>query len=361
MYRRLPMTLRELGWRDDEPIPAMAPADVMGRVAVEHRNGYQLYTEAGEFSAELAGRLRYHAEREGPPTHPVVGDWVVVRPRPGEPKGVIQSVLPRRTQFVRGAAGSEGVPQVVAANIDVVFLVSALDGELNPRRIERYITLAREGGSQPVVVLNKADLCDDVDAERRRAEPAAPGIPVLVVSALEGSGLSGLDPSFVDNQTVALLGSSGVGKSTLINRLLGRHAQLVGELRCDGKGRHTTTTRSLLTRPGGGLVLDTPGMRELQLWEGCDGHEAAFADVEDFTGACRFRDCSHVNEPGCAVIAAVQAGTLSNERWASYHKLRGEIAYLDARHDQHARGARKRDDKARNRALYRWLDERKNW
>ncbi len=355
------MTLRELGWRDDEPLPEIAPGDLLGRVAVEHRNAYQLYTESGEISAELSGRLRHQVEQKGPVTHPVVGDWAVVRPRPGEAKGVICAILPRKTQFVRGAAGSEGVPQVVAANVDVVFLVSALDGEFNPRRIERYITLSRDGGARPVIVLNKADLCDDVQAHRNRAQSAAPETSVLVVSALEGSGLLGLDPSFVDNQTVALLGSSGVGKSTLINRLLGRDVQRVGDVRSDGKGRHTTTTRSLLTRPGGGLLLDTPGMRELQLWEGGEGHEAAFADVEDFAGDCRFRDCSHVNEPGCAVIAAVAAGTLSSERWESYHKLRGEIAYLAARDDPQSRREFKRDDKVKNRALYRWLDERKRW
>jgi ribosome biogenesis GTPase len=353
------MTLRELGWRADWAVPAMGPGDVLGRVAVEHRNAYEVYSEAGEISAEVSGRLRHQLAGDSRENHPVVGDWVVVRLHPGEAKGTIQAVLPRRTQFARGAAGSEGVRQIVAANVDVVFLVSGLDGELNPRRIERYITLARDGGTQPVVVLNKADLCDDVERERRRAESVAIDLPVLVVSALEGTGVSGLEPSFVDNQTVAFLGSSGVGKSTLINSLLGRDAQRTGDLRSDGKGRHTTTTRSLIARPGGGLVLDTPGMRELQLWEGGAGHESAFADVEDFAGGCRFRDCTHTNEPGCGVIAAVEEGLLSQERWASYHKLRREIAYLESKSDPQARDDRHRGGKVSNKAFYRWLDKRK--
>jgi ribosome biogenesis GTPase len=203
------MTLRELGWRADESLPSMAQGEVLGRVAVEHRNAFALYTEAGEVSGEVSGRLRHHASTDAGGLYPVVGDWVVVRPHSGEAKGAIQAVLPRRTQFVRGAAGTEGVPQIVAANVDVVFLVSGLDGELNPRRIERYITLARDGGAQPVVVLNKADLCDDVDRERRRAAVAAVGVPVLIVSALEGTGVPRLEPAFIDDQTVAFLGSSG--------------------------------------------------------------------------------------------------------------------------------------------------------
>jgi ribosome biogenesis GTPase len=355
------MTLRELGWRANEPLPPLAPGEVLGRVAVEHRNAFALYTEAGEISGEVSGRLRHRASSDAGELFPVVGDWVVVRPHSGEAKGAIHAVLPRRTQFVRGAAGMEGVPQIVAANVDVVFLVSGLDGELNPRRIERYITLARDGGAQPVVVLNKADLCDDIDCERRRAAAAAVGVPVLIVSALEGTGVPGLEPAFIDDQTVAFLGSSGVGKSTLINRLLGRCAQRTGLVRSDGKGRHTTTTRSLFARPGGGLVLDTPGMRELQLWEGSAGHESAFADVEDFTGNCRFRDCSHRSEPGCAVLEAVRAGELSQERWESYHKLRREIAYLESKNDPQARDDRNRGEKVRNKAAYRWIQEKRKW
>jgi ribosome biogenesis GTPase / thiamine phosphate phosphatase len=352
-------TLRDLGWRGDDVPLAPATGELLGRVAVENRNGYQLYTEVGDLSAELSGRLRHVSDGGRAPMRPAVGDWVWVRPRPGEAKGVIQIVLPRRTQFVRGAAGSEGVPQVVASNVDTVFLVSAIDGEFNPRRIERYLTLARESGVEPAIVLNKADVCSDVDALRLQAAVVAPGVPIFVVSALEGYGLSGLSPAFMDNRTVAFLGSSGVGKSTLINRLIGREAQRVGDIRSDGKGRHTTTRRELLLRPGGGLVLDTPGMRELQLWEGGDGIDAAFAEVEDFAAECRFRDCAHRDEPGCAVTAAVRSGRLAAERLESYQKLRREIAHLEARADDRVREERKRNEKVQNRQLYRWLDQKK--
>jgi RsgA GTPase len=183
----------------------------------------------------------------------------------------------------------------------------------------------------------------------------------LAVQKHHRDHMPGLEPAFIDDQTVAFLGSSGVGKSTLINRLLGRHTQRTGGLRSDGKGRHTTTTRSLFARPGGGLVLDTPGMRELQLWEGSAGHESAFADVEDFTGNCRFRDCSHTTEPGCAVLEAVRAGELSQERWESYHKLRREIAYLESKNDPQARDDRNRGGKVRNKAADRWIQEKRKW
>ena len=326
------MNLQELGWSDQlatefEPhaVEGLAPA----RVAVEHRGGYVLYTEAGELRAEVAPRLRSRAS--GRADFPAVGDWVAV----GD--GYIHAVLPRRTKFSRKVAQAEAEEQVVAANVDVVFLVTALGLDFNVRRLERYLIMAWESGAQPVVVLTKCDLDEDVDAARAEAEAIAFGVPVVATSAVTGTGLDELRAHIVPGQTVALLGSSGVGKSTLVNRLAGRDLLKTQELRSDGRGRHTTVHRELILLPGGGLVLDTPGMRELQLWESDEGVAQAFSDVEELITLCRFADCAHRTEPGCAIHAAIASGTLPEERYASYEKLRRELHYLEIRLDKRAR------------------------
>jgi ribosome biogenesis GTPase / thiamine phosphate phosphatase len=351
------MTLAELGWRGG-PATGAVPGEIIGRVAVEHAGGYVILTEAGALFAEVSGRLRHETALGHTPGLPVVGDWVALQPWPGEDRATIRSVLPRRSQFARKSAGRGCEAQVIAANVDVVFLVSGLDGDLNPRRIERYLTLAWEGGARPVVVLNKADLCDDPQGAATRVAAVAPGVPIHVVSAMSQTGLDALGAYFEDHRTAALLGSSGVGKSSLINLLVGREAQQVQEVREDGRGRHTTTRRELLVRPGGGLVVDTPGLRELQLWEGGDGIDAAFAEVEDLARGCRFTDCSHRDEPGCAVRAAAADGALPPGRLESYHKLRREIRHLEARQDKRAQAELKRRDKALHRAANKELRRR---
>jgi ribosome biogenesis GTPase len=353
------MTLDELGWGRcfASPFTPASPGETVGRVGAENRGGYVVYTAAGEVSAEVSGKLRHDAQFGRPPGFPAVGDWVVLRPLPGEERATIRAVLPRRSLFARKEAGRRTAPQVIAANVDVVFLVSALAGDLNPRRLERYLTLTWNSGAEPVVVLSKADLCADIPAALDRVAPAAGGVPVHVISTFSGLGLDPLEAYFLGHRTVALLGSSGVGKSTLINRLIGREVQRVQEVRDDGRGRHTTSRRELLVRPGGGLLLDTPGMRELQLWEG-DGVETAFAEVEDLAGQCRFTDCTHRSEPGCAVHAAIEAGHLPAERLQSYHKLQGELRHLEAKHDARARAEQKRYEKLVHRAAYKWLREK---
>jgi len=354
------MTLEELGWRAsfDLAPEQVAPGWLVGRVAVERRGSYVVYTESGELSAEVSGKLRHEVEQGRVAGLPAVGDWVGIRPRPGEGKGIVQLLLPRRTQFSRKVAGRRQDAQVLAANVDVVFLVSALTADFNVRRLERYLTLAWEGGIQPVIVLSKADLCADLQSVQAKAVASAPGVPIHVISTFSGLGLLELPAYFHDQRTIALLGSSGVGKSTLINRFIGKEVLPVGEIREDGKGRHTTTERELLLRPGGGLIIDTPGLRELQLWEGGEGIESTFADIEELAGDCRFEDCAHDTEPGCAVRAAIEDCTLDSERFASYLKLRAEIRHFESKQDAGIRDQRKRHAKMLNRALYKRLKEK---
>jgi ribosome biogenesis GTPase len=264
---------------------------------------------------------------------------------------VIEAVLPRRSAFKRKEAWQRTVAQVVAANVDTVFLVTAFGGDLNARRIERYLTSAWDSGSNPVIVANKADLAEDRLLELADVEAVALGVPVLVVSAATGEGLDELELHLRPGQTVALLGSSGVGKSTLVNRLAGRELLATQEIRPDGRGRHTTTHRELVPLPSGALLLDTPGMRELQLWADEEVLDSTFAEIAELAAECRFSDCSHEHEPGCAVKAAIADGSLPRERFASYRKLQREIRALEIRKDARLKSESRKEMRRRQRRM----------
>lgn len=290
-----------------------------------------------------------------------MGDWVALQPPRGADRGLIEAVLPRTSVFSRKVAGREREEQIVAANIDIVFLVAGLDGEFNARRLERYLAMAWESGAMPMVVLSKADASRDLAQAVRDAEQVAVGVSVLPTSVKTGEGIEALRARLAAHKTGALLGSSGVGKSTLINALVGFDRQATQEVRVrDKKGRHTTTWRELVRLPGGGLLIDTPGMREIQLLDADLGVQDTFADVESLAAECEFRDCTHGPEPGCAVKRAVAAGTVSADRLASYHKLRAELAFMDRRGDKRAQAAKKAADKMSNKALSQRLKDRQD-
>jgi ribosome biogenesis GTPase len=319
------------------------------RIGADFGVEYVLFSARGDLRATIPGRLRM-AIRKGESVRPVVGDWVTFE-AVQEGTSVIQAVLPRRTQLARKAAGRTDEEQVVAANIDVVFIVSGLTRDLNPRRLERYLALAWDSGAQPVLVLTKADLCEDVLAARERIATLAPDVALHVVSNVTGEGLEVLWRYIGGNRTVALIGSSGVGKSTLINRLLGAARQEVGEVREDDKGRHTTTHRELFVLPQGGLVIDTPGMRELGMLENEEGVRTAFTDIEELAAGCRFNDCRHENEPGCTVQQAARDGKLAPERLESFRKLQQEASRLEYQRDAQAQARQKQETKKATRAL----------
>ena len=343
--------LASLGWSPWFAEAFVRHADqglVPGRVTREHRGLFRVQAEVGEYVAELAGRLRHEAR--GRADLPAVGDWVALLPAAAGLRATIQAVLPRRSRFARKAAGEEHDQQVAAANVDTVFLVSGLDHDFNLRRIERYLVMARESGARPVIVLNKADLSADAESARREVEEVAGGAPVHLVSVREGTGLEALEPYLRPRETVALLGSSGVGKSTLLNRLSGAQRQATREVRAhDSRGRHTTSHRQIFVLPTGALMVDTPGMRELQLWDAGAGLDATFDDVEALAASCRFGNCAHGAEPGCAVREALAQGRLDEGRFASYLKLRGEGARLAREQDKRARS----DANRKVRSLHR--------
>ena len=309
------------------------------RVVVQQRGLYGLATAAGEATGQLSGRFAHEAAAGD---YPVAGDWVAIAPRPAEASATIHHLLPRRTAFVRKAV-SRGGGQVVAANADVAFLVASLNQDLNARRIERYLATAWESGASPAVVLTKADLCADREALKARIEAVALGVPVHAVSALTGEGLERLNEILAPGQTAALLGSSGAGKSSLLNALAGRPLMATQPVReHDARGRHTTTHRELILLPNGRLVLDTPGMRELGVWDADAGVSTAFADVDALISLCRFRDCAHETEPGCAVRSALADGRLDTGRWRNYAKLRRELAHLERKNDPRAQSEQRR-------------------
>jgi ribosome biogenesis GTPase len=288
-----------------------------------------------EIETTLAGRLKHLATSRG--ELPAVGDWVAVRIRAGEERGAIVGVLPRRSRFSRRMAGQVTDEQVVAANADIVFIVMALDGDYSPRRLERYLLLTRESGASPVVLLTKPDLCDDVAARVAETVAIAGDAPVHLVRAPTNMGVDDVAGYLAPGRTGAFLGSSGVGKSSIINRLAGADLQRTREVReADSKGRHTTTHRELVVLPSGGLVIDTPGMRELQLWDAGSAVRGTFDDVEGLVEQCHFADCRHREEPRCAVKAAVEDGRLPAARLESYHKLQDELAHLARQQDQRA-------------------------
>ncbi|MFA6107840.1 MAG: ribosome small subunit-dependent GTPase A [Candidatus Latescibacterota bacterium] len=347
------MDLVEVGWGEDW-IRTFAPLAMQGLAPgrVIRLNGptCTVLAAPGELTGELAGRLRHRATSAA--KLPAVGDWVGLRLLPGEERAVVEEVLPRRTCFSRRAAGGRDDEQVLAANLDTVFLICGLDRDFNLRRLERYLTLAWDSGAAPVAVLNKADLCDRLAERVAQVEGLGGAFPVHPVSATAMTGLEPLRPYLGPGRTVALLGSSGVGKSTLLNALIGREVARVGALRTgDGKGRHTTTHRELILLPGGGALIDTPGMRELQLWADSQSLGDTFEEIEAFAGECRFTDCTHLSEPGCAVLLALREGRLSATRLESWRKQERELRHLASRQgDQEAR----RQIKERGRRIALW-------
>jgi ribosome biogenesis GTPase / thiamine phosphate phosphatase len=349
-------TLEALGWNSFFAVQARRFPDLEpARVTVEHKHFYRVMLQGGELRAEVAGRLRHQATgREG---FPAVGDWVLVQPRPLEQRATIHRVLDRRSKISRKVAGLETQEQILAANINTAFLLQSLNRDFNARRLERYLTMVWDSGASPVVLLTKQDLCLDVRPFLDQVEAIAGGVAVHALSAITGDGLESLDPYLRIGESVVMLGSSGVGKSTLVNRLAGADLLEVQEIRDDdARGRHTTAQRQLILLPRGSIVIDTPGLRELQLWTA--GFDRTFTDIEELAHECRFRDCKHEAEPGCRVRTALEEGVLDPARFQSYRKLGAEMKYLERRRDAFSRAKEKEKWKKIHRAYNRMMRER---
>lgn len=342
--------LQQYGWSDPLALafaPHAAAGYTPGRIVVQQRGGYLVLTDEGEIEAKASGRLRHEAGEMG---HPAVGDWVALSLDMTQRTATIHAILPRHTAFIRRAAHLRR-PQVLAANIDVAFVVTSMNADLNPRRIERYLAAAWQSGARPVVVLTKSDLCDDPQGQADEIAALAGDCPVLMVSVRQGLGLDALLAQVAPRETCVLIGSSGVGKSTLVNAFLGRDKMAMQEIReSDDQGRHTTSHRELVLLPSGALILDTPGIREVGLIDAEEGASVVFDDIERLTEGCRFNDCAHAGEPGCAVRAALESGALSPDRWAHFQKLGLELAALEEKAERTAKNVERRRSAALQKA-----------
>jgi len=351
------MGLTKLGWnteRDEQFAPYRAKGFLPARVAVEDKHFYRIWTADGELTAQVTGKF-IHESRRDHSVLPKVGDWVAIKLVPNEEKAMIQAILPRRTQIVRKTSGRNTAVQILATNVETVFLVTAADPTFNTARMERMLVMGRESGARPVIILNKIDLCDDLEAKLAEATRAAGDALVLAVCALTGRGIKKLSAQIKQGDTVAFIGTSGVGKSSLINQLYGEDLQATVEVRTqDAKGRHTTSWREMIFLPKGGVVIDTPGMREFHLWGASEGAKETFPEIEALAAGCHFRDCTHTNEKDCAVLTALAAGTLPRERHDSFVKLQLEISYLREAEKQAGWQTRRKSD----RVAYRIFNKR---
>jgi len=360
---RIVMGLTKLGWnagRDEQFAPYLAKGFIPARVAVEDKHFYRVWTVDAELTAQITGKLIHEARGEHAKL-PKVGDWVAIKLVPNEEKAAIQAVLPRSTQITRKTSGRNTAAQILAANIETVFLVTAADPTFNAARLERMLVMGRDSGSRPVVLLNKIDLCDDLDAKLAAATQAAGNALVLPVCALTGRGIKKLAALIKPGDTVAFIGTSGVGKSSLINQLYGEDLMPTVEVRAqDAKGRHTTSWREMIFLPKGGVVIDTPGMREFHLWGASEGAKESFPEIEALAAGCRFRDCTHTQEKDCAVLAAVTAGTLPRDRHDSFVKLQGEISHLRESEQQAGWQNRRKSDRVAHRAFNKAVTHHKS-
>lgn len=342
------MNIEDLGF-DIYFQKAFAPYSEKGfspaRVWAEYKHIYRLYTEFGELQGEISGKMKHNAEVGS--DYPAIGDWVIINPMVQEEKAVIHDILQRKSKFSRKAAGVVTDEQIIAANADNVFLVTSLNKNFNLRRLERYLIIAWESGANPVIVLSKADLCSDIDEKLKEVESIAYGVPAFAVSSIDGRGMDELGKYLIKGKTTALIGSSGVGKSTLINYFSGREVLRVQDIReDDDRGRHTTTHRELVLLENGAIVMDTPGMREIQLWDGNDGIDEAFTDIEELAKSCRFRNCTHSKEPGCQVKKAILDGTLDPKRLENYRKLQRELLYAKQKQEKFERIIAKKNSRS---------------
>ncbi len=354
------MSLRDYGWNEffAEAFGNLKASDLdPARVTRAAANIFRVRGEAYHGQATLAGKLRHDAATSA--ELPTVGDWVAIR-RSATGDARIDALLPRHSVLSRNVAGARTSEQVVAANVDLVIVMMGLDGDFNLRRLERYLTAIWESGARPVVLLNKIDLCDDTTARVGEVQSVALDVPVLTASCKQGEGVEAVRAQVGAGQTAVLVGSSGAGKSTLINLLLGETVQPTRETReDDGRGRHTTTHRELFRLPGGGLLIDSPGIRELQLWGGEESLSLAFDDVEALARVCRFRDCAHGSEAGCAVIEAVEDGVLAAQRLESYRALQKELRHLETKQSESAQRAEKQKWREIHREYRRFTKKRR--